>query len=486
MATKSSPFLPLRVRAILDKLTRHHAHNVLKPGESLSVGSYLESLQGTKAGDRWVPAAMLVMQPDGDLVLYVGGKPSWSSGTASKAGSYVVMDPLGALVIYDCNHTPVWTSETSAPGSIAVVDAGTLTVQESPSTKVLWTSRGKRTPSPAHDILAVGFDPDLNPGDPEDPWDPVAGALLAGIQPSYSNPVTGEIRQEHKADRSMRTQVGFGGDSLGVNSTLAPNQSLTSANGTYHCTFQSDGNLVVYDQGGNVKWASGTNGKGPTRCIMQSDGNLVLYVGSDDSKPVWDSGSRGSNTRAVMQNDGNFVIYDGSNHPLWASNDHQGGGFLGIHVDIIQAVKSLLPANTQAAFNQAANALSNGVNVSAVLKAAASLPPAQSAGASAAAALATAHFAGHMASFGPDFSAMQKGGSMLMAGFTGFPGLGQLTAADLKNIQAGAVKTVMTSVAASPPATAGAMHAVTVIQAKQSLWAKIKAFFSKKSAAPQH
>jgi hypothetical protein len=45
--------------------------------------------------------------------------------------------------------------------------------------------------------------------------------------------------------------------------------------------FQADGNLVLYDEVGRARWASGTDHRGQ-EAIFQQDGNLVVYVSRGD------------------------------------------------------------------------------------------------------------------------------------------------------------------------------------------------------------
>jgi hypothetical protein len=115
-------------------------------------------------------------------------------------------------------------------------------------------------------------------------------------------------------------------DKLPPNTTLAPNQSITSLNGRYVFIYQTDGNLVLYKRypNGSQKalWASGTNGKGGNRCIMQSDGNLVIY--NPSNKPLWSSNTwHDAGSTFVMQDDGNGVIYNVAHKAIWASNTVQ-------------------------------------------------------------------------------------------------------------------------------------------------------------------
>ena len=53
---------------------------------------------------------------------------------------------------------------------------------------------------------------------------------------------------------------------------------MQSADGRFQLTYQSDGNLVLSQQGTQL-WASNTGGTSPGKTIMQTDGNLVIYDG---------------------------------------------------------------------------------------------------------------------------------------------------------------------------------------------------------------
>ncbi|GAB3849597.1 beta-1,3-glucanase family protein [Dactylosporangium cerinum] len=113
------------------------------------------------------------------------------------------------------------------------------------------------------------------------------------------------------------------GNQLQAGQRLTAGQSLTSTNGRFRLSMQTDGNLVIYD-GASPIWATGTwnlpADRRPTRVDMQADGNLVLY--NDANQAAWASGSWGSgrvNPFVEMQNDGNLVIYHNGRNPLWAS-----------------------------------------------------------------------------------------------------------------------------------------------------------------------
>ena len=156
-----------------------------------------------------------------------------------------------------------------------------------------------------------------------------------------------------------------------------------------YADFQADGNLVVYDGGGQPLWASGTSGTPGAQLHVQADGNLVIYNGtgaalwqSHTNYPaqydifagqlsllagqilhsqnrklvmgadcnlalysfengltggvVWQSNTAGAGAgcHADFQGDGNFVVYTGSGVPVWNSGTSgTSGGVLSLQSD---------------------------------------------------------------------------------------------------------------------------------------------------------
>ncbi len=81
---------------------------------------------------------------------------------------------------------------------------------------------------------------------------------------------------------------------------------------------QGDGNFVIYKPNGGVEWASNTDGQGFTKLVFQSDGNLVLY-NDDESKAKGLSNTyMYPNSQCFLQEDGNLVIYHGG-RAVWSS-----------------------------------------------------------------------------------------------------------------------------------------------------------------------
>lgn len=86
--------------------------------------------------------------------------------------------------------------------------------------------------------------------------------------------------------------------------------------------FQSDGNLVVYDEHMRPVFASNTVGRG-FRLIFQSDGNLVVYNrnGIRPVDAVFSTHTAGHpRDILVVQTDGNVVIYTCEGKVAFATN----------------------------------------------------------------------------------------------------------------------------------------------------------------------
>jgi hypothetical protein len=94
----------------------------------------------------------------------------------------------------------------------------------------------------------------------------------------------------------------------------------TSCDGRFKLIMQTDGNVVLY-MGSKPLWASNTVGCGG--CFsMQGDGNLVVYDsgGQLPGHGCWASGTNGHMPAFLaLQNDGNLVIYSGPT-AVWATN----------------------------------------------------------------------------------------------------------------------------------------------------------------------
>jgi Zn-dependent metalloprotease len=199
----------------------------------------------------------LSMQDDGNLVLSETGiAPLFATGT-NPSGYTLWMQRDGNLVVYSRSGTAVWASNTWGHiGAWAVLqNDGNLVVRD--QNNVYWASNTALPAIPAH-----------------------CGAIRAG-------------------------------------EGLGPSQVVSSCSGQFVLTLQTDGNVVLRDNGQPI-WATNTVGTGAI-LVMQSDGNLVLRSRSGGVAWATNTANHPGAWLAV-QDDGNLVIRDDQGDTFWASN----------------------------------------------------------------------------------------------------------------------------------------------------------------------
>ena len=94
---------------------------------------------------------------------------------------------------------------------------------------------------------------------------------------------------------------------------LGARRVLSSPNGLFTATQQTDGNLVVRGAAGTL-WSSGTAGTG-FALRLSTAGNLT--IGTAD-KVSWSTGTKAAGSRLVLQNDGSLVLFARAKS-LWSS-----------------------------------------------------------------------------------------------------------------------------------------------------------------------
>ena len=223
--------------------------DVAAASATLAPGQELTSGQSLWSGPNGYWA---VMQGDGNFVIYnsVNGSVLWAT-FSSVPGSYIVMQTDGNLVVYSPSGVAQWSSGTQG-------NWGIYASMQGDSNFVLYGPTGRSI------------------------WDYATGLQGNSVSTLY----TGQ--------------------------TLNSGQELWTYNGGDELAMQSDGNLVVY-QNGNALWATFTSGD--NHLVMQTDGNLVVY--NTGGLAQWDSGTAGNGFYAVIQADSNFVIYSPSNGAQW-------------------------------------------------------------------------------------------------------------------------------------------------------------------------
>ncbi|OGN35379.1 MAG: hypothetical protein A2568_02690 [Candidatus Yanofskybacteria bacterium RIFOXYD1_FULL_44_17] len=224
--------------------------DVLGSGKNLGIGASIQSQNG-----RYV----LKYQSDGNLVLYGGSSPVWSSGTNGPGGAgFVGMLTTGDLIIFDSFYRPIWSSNTNENSGayLRVEDTGQIKIYSSGGSEKWTSSQSTATASAPTGVLDIS-----------------GSSILSS------------------------------GETMGVENPIL------SPDGWYSLRFQSDGNLVLYNKGNPVGDSKTYNSGIGGRVIMQPDGNLVLY--SSSGTPLWNSKTFG-NPGAYLRIDGGAAIYSNS------------------------------------------------------------------------------------------------------------------------------------------------------------------------------
>jgi len=102
-------------------------------------GGFLYPKQRLQMANR---SRVLVMQTDGNLVLYSGGQPVWATWTQGNPGAIAVMQADGNFVIYSKEGRPLWATYTvhHPNAQIVLQDDGNIVVYNT-ALQPLWESR---------------------------------------------------------------------------------------------------------------------------------------------------------------------------------------------------------------------------------------------------------------------------------------------------------------------------------------------------------
>jgi tyrosinase len=102
---------------------------------------------------------------------------------------------------------------------------------------------------------------------------------------------------------------------------LRPGQTIWSADAQRYLTYQTDGNLVLYNETPSMAlWDSGTAGRPVGVCTMEGYGNLAIYGPDRKPPPIWQSNTdhNADGSRLVVRTDGKVAIYQPDGRLLWS------------------------------------------------------------------------------------------------------------------------------------------------------------------------
>ena len=250
--------------------------------------------QQMRAGQRLVSANnayQLVMQSDGNLVLYPGnttalGTAIWHTHTFGNPGAYASFTASSGLVIENAANTVIWRSNTS-PGSgseLALVNTPALIELNSSNVKVWGSDTG-----------------------------PIS--VTTTTAPTTTTTTTAPL-------------TWF----LNGNQTMTAGQRLVSTNGQYQLLMQSDGNLVIYPGNttalGTAYWSTRTSNHPGAYAAFNGSGEFFIY--SNTNGILWRTNAApGAGSKIELTTSGSMIEVNSANTTVWTSNS--GASSVGVY-----------------------------------------------------------------------------------------------------------------------------------------------------------
>ncbi|BDZ52147.1 hypothetical protein GCM10025867_43880 [Frondihabitans sucicola] len=209
------------------------AGSTLQGAKSLQPGKSIESSNGQY---------QLIMQTDGNLVVYGNGRWIWQTATQHNPGARLEMQADGNFVVYSKANKALWNTGTNGAGS-----SPKAVLQSNGDLQVV-TSRGVVWHNGASGSSTL-----------------LSNTTLKGGQ--FLHDPTGLLQAIMQTDGNFVVYIG------------GKAKFNTHTNGLKGATLilQTDGNLVLYDSAHKARWNTNTYHAGAGCYLtMQSDGTLVL------------------------------------------------------------------------------------------------------------------------------------------------------------------------------------------------------------------
>jgi len=138
--------------------------------------------------------------------------------------------------------------------------------------------------------------------------------------------LTQSFRQGGGADGTLSTITNDAADNranytvLNVTKLLHIGDKLYSSDNRFYLTLKANGELAVVTVATSAElWTSGASTLATDHASFQSDGNLALY--NSASASLWSSSTQGNPAAQLfMQSDGNLIIKDSAGNTLWQTN----------------------------------------------------------------------------------------------------------------------------------------------------------------------
>jgi hypothetical protein len=280
----------------------------------------------------------LAMQGEGNLVVYNGGTALWNTATWGFAGAYLALQDDGNLVVYQDGHA-IWTYGSGYKGQILnpgeKLEPGAYLVSPDHEYQLIMQGDGNLvlyhggsavwatyTSGPGNYLVMQGEGNlvEYPGGGGEAKWNTVTWGFPGAYLQLQDD---GNVVVYQDGHAIWTYSSGYKGQILNPGEKLEPGAYLLSPDHQYELIMQGEGNLVLY-HGGSALWATYTSGAG-SYATMQSDGNFVVY---DGGTALWNSATAGSSGAYLqLQDDSNLVIYEGGAAIWdWESGKIGGGG----------------------------------------------------------------------------------------------------------------------------------------------------------------
>lgn len=285
------------------------------------------------------PGSRLVMQDDGNLVLYSpGNEVQFNTGTGGTTAARLIVQGDGNLVLYGATTASVFYDfRTGAPADLlpggVLLPGDRLTSTDGTTSLLMQTDGNLVLYAGGTALFATGTRGTgiaaVVQGDDNVVLYDAAGAPVYSFATGFGptdvsfdvlEVTSGEFRVLNVSDAGVLSQFGsrWGSDTLLPGQVLLPGDRRTAVGGAVVATLQADGNFVEYVRGvPGFRVVAGAD-----FALMQPDGNLVLYrlPESGAVRPVFNTRSGGNpGSRLVVQSDGNLVVYTPANRAVYAS-----------------------------------------------------------------------------------------------------------------------------------------------------------------------
>ncbi|MBC7741556.1 MAG: hypothetical protein H7061_05135 [Bdellovibrionaceae bacterium] len=244
----------------------------------------------------------ILMQADGNLVLYEESRALWASNTSAdcvNAKCQALFQDDGNLVLYRDNK-PYWATQTFGSGL-------KLEIKNTAPFVSIKNAAGESIAKLSETAVSIvpQFVANILPASATDAINRVAAAVIERLPAAVAPTKTADPIATITVAPAIDCLI-FDGSGL----ILETNQA--KGNASARIQLQEDGNLVVYDKNDSPLWATNTSSNckgGNCIAVFQADGNFVLY---QNNIPIWASNTIGSGYKLKISHENPILSIVGS------------------------------------------------------------------------------------------------------------------------------------------------------------------------------